>query len=65
MSSSKIPLSVGAERLGVSGRTLRRYIAQGRLHAYKVGPRMIRVDSDELEALLKPMPTAGGDPHAA
>lgn len=49
-----------AEHYGVSTKTLRRYISAGRITGYRFGPRMIRVDLDELDALLRPLATAGG-----
>lgn len=60
-----VPISAAAQYAGVSTRTLRRYISAGRLTGYRVGPRLIRVDADELARLLRPIPTAGGGPHAA
>jgi excisionase family DNA binding protein len=54
-----IALGLGAERLGVNERTLRRYIAAGLIRGYKVGPRLVRVDLDELEALPALIPSAG------
>jgi excisionase family DNA binding protein len=44
----------------VSTRTLRRYIAQGRLTGYRVGPRLLKVDLDDLDRLARPIPTARG-----
>ncbi len=41
--------------LGVSERTGRRYIAQGRLRAFRVGPRLIRVDRESLLKLARPI----------
>ncbi len=48
-----------AEYLGVSTKTIRRYIAAGRLTAYRTGPRLIRVDLADVDALLQRVPTAG------
>jgi excisionase family DNA binding protein len=48
-----------AEYLAVSVLTVRRYITAGRLRAMRVGPRMIRVDRDSVEALGSPVETAG------
>jgi excisionase family DNA binding protein len=42
----------------VSTRTIRRRIADGSITGYRFGPRVIRVDLDEVESLFKPMPTA-------
>ena len=50
-----------AQRLNVSVRTIRRYIASGDLTGYRLGPRMYRVDVAELDAVLRPIPVAGGD----
>lgn len=52
-------LPEAAEQFGVSSRTLRRYISAGRITGYRFGPRMLRVDLDELDALLRPL-AAGG-----
>jgi excisionase family DNA binding protein len=51
------PIKTTSEQYGVSEQTLRRYIAQGKITGYRLGPRMIRVDLDEVEALLKPIST--------
>ena len=48
-----------AEEYGVHHQTIRRYISAGRITGYRFGPRMLRVDLDELEALLRPL-AAGG-----
>ena len=47
-----------AEYLGVSTKTIRRFIASGELTGYRAGKRIIRVDLDELDAMLRPIPTA-------
>lgn len=51
-----------ADRIGVSEKTLRRWIAEGRLRGYRLGPRMLRVDADEVDALFEVVPTT--DPAA-
>ena len=38
----------------LSIRTIRRYIADGRLTGYKVGPRLVRVDLNELDGIIRP-----------
>ena len=53
-----VPITVAAEHVGCHSRTIRRYIAAGRLTGYRMGPRLIRVDLAELDALLRPIPTA-------
>lgn len=48
-----VSTGAAAAELGVSDKTIRRYIEAGRLPAYKVGPRNIRVDLDDVRALLQ------------
>ena len=55
-----IPLSEAADRASCSVKTLRRRIADGSLTGYRFGPKMLRVDADELDALMRPIPTVGG-----
>ena len=51
-----------AEYLGVCDRSIRNYIARGQLPARRVrGSRLIRIDRADVDALLCPVPTAGGD----
>lgn len=47
-----------ADLIGVSGKTIRRRIADGTISAYKFGPRLLRVDLDQVERALTPIPTA-------
>jgi excisionase family DNA binding protein len=51
----KVPIKAASEVAGVCDKTLRRYIAEGLLPAYRVGPKLIRIDLDDLEELLKPI----------
>jgi len=44
-----------AEILGVTDRTVRTMIADGRLTGYRAGRRIVRLRLDEVEAALKPM----------
>ena len=45
-----------AELLGLSVSTIRRYIRDGRLPAYRVaGERLLRIRRDDLGALLSPV----------
>ena len=55
-----VGLSEAAAYADVFTRTLRRYIAQGRLTGYRVGPRLVKVDLSELDQLPRPIPTARG-----
>lgn len=55
---SLVALAVAAEAFGVSTKTLRRRIADGTVHGYRIG-RLIRVDLQELrESLVVTMPSA-------
>ncbi|MBN7412666.1 helix-turn-helix domain-containing protein [Mycobacteroides abscessus] len=56
--AQKISIPEVAEKFGVSPRTIRRYIAAGRLTAYRVGPRLIRVDVNEAQKQLLRSSTA-------
>jgi excisionase family DNA binding protein len=47
-------LAVAAEYLGVTDRTIRQMIADGRLTGYRSGTRLVRVDLDELDAAMRP-----------
>lgn len=49
-----------ADYLGITDRTLRRMIAAGKLPAYRLGPRLLRIDVADLDALLRPVPVGGG-----
>lgn len=54
-------LAGAADYAAVNPRTIRRRIADGSLTGYRVGPRIIRVDLDELDALLlRPIVTTHG-----
>lgn len=46
-----------ADRLHVSGKTIRRYVAAGRLTAYRVGAKLLRLDAAEVDALARPVQT--------
>ncbi len=41
-----------ADYLGVTPRTVRRYIAEGRLTGYRIGNKLIRVDMADVAALV-------------
>lgn len=43
-----------AEYLGVTERTVRQMIADGRLSGYRMGTRFIRLDFDEIDAAMVP-----------
>ena len=46
-----------ATRVGVSTKTVRRWISTGHLHGYRMGPRLLRVDPDELDRMWILIPT--------
>ncbi|MGW5141692.1 helix-turn-helix transcriptional regulator [Nocardia beijingensis] len=48
-------LAEAAAYSGVCTKTLRRYIAAGRVHAHRFGPRLIKVDLNEIDGLLRPL----------
>lgn len=60
MPRNLIPLADAAAQTQLNVRTIRRYIAAGRLTGYRVGPKSIRIDQVELDALSKPIPTVSG-----
>ena len=39
-------------------RTLRRYIASGRITGYRVGPKLLKVDLNELDSIVRPVAAA-------
>lgn len=48
-------IAQAAEFLNVHPRTVRRYIADGRLRAVRVGPRLLRVERKSLIKLATPV----------
>jgi excisionase family DNA binding protein len=40
---------------GVHPKTIRRWISDGRITGYRMGPRLIKVDLDELADMLTPI----------
>lgn len=57
--AKKITMQEAADTYGVSTRTIRRYIAAGTLTAYRVGPRMIRLDPEQVARQLCGEPIGG------
>jgi excisionase family DNA binding protein len=53
-------IASGAAYINVSTRTIRRWIASGQLRAYRVGPRLCKIDRADLERLVRRIPAAGG-----
>lgn len=58
-----VSVSQAAEHLSCSAKTVRRRIADGTLTGYRVGSRLIRVDLNEVDQLLEPIPSA--TPHSS
>jgi excisionase family DNA binding protein len=60
MSSSSrrklVNISVAAEYADVHPATLRRWVAAGRLPAYRVGPRLLKIDLAELDEIVRRIP---------
>lgn len=55
--SRRLASIAGAAEYGAcSEKTIRRRIADGSLTGYRMGPRLIRVDLNELDQLLRPIP---------
>ena len=50
-------LAEAAERTGLSTKTIRRRIASGVLAAYRSGPRVLRVDPDDVDQVMVRLPT--------
>ena len=50
-----IGLTEAAERCGVHYRTVRRWIATGKLNAVRVGPKLLKVDAADLDAIMHPV----------
>lgn len=65
MPNSPRPLGTireAAAQLSCSERSIRRLIDAGTITGYRIGPRMLRLDLDELEAALRPVSaTTWGD----
>lgn len=62
--SAGVPIYLGvsraAEMLGISERTLRRWITEGKVPAYRVADHSIRVTQADVMKLVEPMTIAGG-----
>jgi excisionase family DNA binding protein len=50
--------ATGAAYADVSTRTIYRWIADGRLRAFRAGPKLIKIDQAELDRIIQPVPTA-------
>ena len=54
-----VTVAGGARLLTVSTKTIRRKIADGSLPAYRLGDQIIRLRREDLEGLLRRIPTVG------
>ncbi|KUH99270.1 helix-turn-helix domain-containing protein [Mycobacterium sp. IS-3022] len=54
-----LTMNEAAARLGVHPMTIRRYIAAGRLRAYRLGPRLVRIHAEDVERLRQGEPVGG------
>lgn len=52
-----VSLREAEDYAGIPVKTLRDWIRKGRLPAYRMGPRKLQVNLDDLEALRRPVPT--------
>lgn len=57
-STRRVPLAEGSRYARLSTKTLRRYIAAGKITGYRNGVKLILVDLDELDRLARPIPAA-------
>jgi excisionase family DNA binding protein len=56
--SKMVSIATAADHYGVSRQTVRRWIASGKITAYRVEPRLIRIDFEEIEAkIIHTVPT--------
>jgi excisionase family DNA binding protein len=60
-----VRINQAAEYAAVNPKTIRRRISDGSLSGIRFGSRILLVDLNELDALLRPIPTVGGDRHAS
>lgn len=52
-------IAAAAEYATCSEKTIRRRIAAGDLTGYRFGAKLIRIDLNDVDRLLKPIPSAG------
>ena len=54
-----VSIEQAAEYLGICARTVRNYVASGEISGYRLpGGRLLRVDIAEIDAALRPIPSA-------
>jgi excisionase family DNA binding protein len=52
-------ITAAAEYADLSQWTIRRYVADGRLTGYRIDPRLIKIDLNEIDQLARPVAAAG------
>jgi excisionase family DNA binding protein len=52
-----VSIASAAEYASVSQKTVRRWIAEGRIQGFRLGRRIVRVDLTEVDACFRPIPT--------
>lgn len=55
ITDKKLTVAEAAKLYSVHPKTIRRWIAEGRIRAERVGPRLIRIDAEELRKLIEPL----------
>lgn len=59
LEESRWTIADAADYLGTSPSTIRRLIARGDLAAYRYGPRLIRIDPEDVQRLRQPVTPLG------
>jgi excisionase family DNA binding protein len=54
-----VNLDAAADVYSLHPRTIRRMISRGQITGYRVGPRVVRVDLDEIDAAITTIPAGG------
>jgi excisionase family DNA binding protein len=54
-----VGIAAAADYAGLHHQTLRAWIRQGRITGYRFGPKLLKIDLDELDALAAPVAAAG------
>jgi excisionase family DNA binding protein len=52
VSTKYVPISAVCDRYSISPRAVRRYISEGKITAYRIGNKLIRLDLDEVQREL-------------
>jgi excisionase family DNA binding protein len=56
--SDYLTIKEAAAYAKASERTIRRWIARGDLAAFRIGPKMVRIEQVDLDRLTRPIPNA-------